>query len=617
MKSNLSKYNFNLGNHMVTAVTEQSINNTVKQFISNTNDVYVVYTLCTFVKHDGGTDIVYFKVDQNTDVVRDLPEAFPEELRKKDLFSELESLNAFIYIDNPDAEEAKAVFEKMYNYYYVDSFFRITTGIPNVMMRDKNKFKSFNPVVLKESIEPSCCEAEYTQLFKEIEIVELLKQRADFIVTIKKQSKDSEDGYWGVTYLSYLNAHSTKFDDLPEEYKNELRNNFDHISDNDISTMFDISKLIFDLSALSCVSQPKIVGVSSSTEINVLASMNDFVETYFANTFSAGYVVTANEKNTKNYLFKPTKYIYTVSKNGNGNDAFRTLNYVLSTDPNRPITPIYYDWDWMQPSEVMTKSGVVVINRDLFFGKFNNEFKENVIPKLRKHFIAILKGDHKTVFDMEYQYKVENDVSKDNGSFSFSELDKTFHYPEYSYQSTSDFISVYVPPCFAATGQLEFDYSFECSSKWGEVEKEGVKYPAILYKTNVKLYADIEYDSGHSKGYIYNHTLNFFLGFAVKNNGNIEIIKQVQDTDNGSDIDISAWSKFASFGGINGLIKDVSDEVTQEISDIVEDFKNNFLTSFSCVSNWVLIGGKTFAFADENFTEFGDFYADVQYTSPK
>lgn len=609
MKSNLSKFELSKGNHLVTALTQEAVNNTMKEHLYMTSDTHNTYMLCAF---DDNGKSVYFSVTKHTDMSL-LPKEFPDELHRSGLYSELDKLNLFAIPSDKEKRtpEQKQAIKNAYDNYWLDSAFQFITGLPSIF--SPLDIKAFDPLNLIASNDPAGCGAVYTQCFKEVTVVEIKEVRRSLAASIQRQSKAGAP--WTIDYKILYSLERTEYNNLPPDVKEELLNHFNTIPESQIGNLFEITQLILDLTTLSRSSAPEIKGISKSTQLNIIAAFEEFIKTNLEEAMVNGYVVAPSEKNTYDYMFKPTKYTFSVTKSPNGDARYKTLNYIMSTTADN-ITPQSYDWEWVNPADPDMKSGVMAINRDIFFNKFNQEFKFSTLRQLRKHFIASMKGDHGVIWDMEYCYEVEDDSSVDNGVFTFSPARNQYEYTNYEYHSKSDFISVYVPPVFAATGQLEFNYSFKCSAKWDKLTVNGVSYPALLYSTEITLYTDINYDSGHSTGNIYHHTINCYIGIGVNEYGKVALYKSVSDIDHGSTLDISGWSSFASFGGINIMVKGLTATVNTWISGVVSSFKNTFAQNFLGYANWVMLGNKSFNFSKEEFSDYGDYCTNVEYVNP-
>ena len=602
--SNLSKFALTKGNHIVTALTQNAVNNTMKEHLYTQSDTYTAYVLST-VGEKG--ESVYFYVEKNTDMTK-LPDDFPTELKRQSLFSELEALGLF-----QTAAEKTEIFKNAYNNYYVENAFQFTTGLPGFFSLEE--IKKFNPVDLIESTDPKKCGAVYTQCFREIVVIELGEKRGKFIVNIQKQSKQRVP--WLIDYHVLFCYRGTEYDRLPKEIKEKLREHFENIPEHQIANLFEIRQLMMDLTTLSRASQPEIKNVNEKTQINIVGAFQRFIQNNLENALVNGYAILPSRKNGYAYMFKPKQYTFSVTKGPHIKDpGYKTLNYIMST-AGEAIVPQDYGWDWVLPSDPHAKSGVMAICRDIFFEKLDGDFKKDIIPKLRRHFIARMEGDGKTVFDMKYCYDMKEDKSADSGSFTFSAKDNQYHYPEYRYRSKSKHITVYVPPIFAATGQLSFDYKFYCTAKWGTMESGGVTYPAIIYEVEIILYTDIDYDSGHSTGNIYHHKLKCSLGISVNAYGKVSLLKSVTDQDLGKTLDISGWSQFASFGAINSMVKGITGDVENCILQVVNTMKNEFANSYLGYANWVMLGSKSFTFSNEEFSKYGDFCTNVKYVNPE
>lgn len=213
-----------------------------------------------------------------------------------------------------------------------------------------------------------------------------------------------------------------------------------------------------------------------------------------------------------------------------------------------------------------------------------------------------------------YCYRYESDTSSDQSNFTYKEdnNDKRFEWSGYGYSSKSNIASCWIPPIFAATGQLEFQYSVGCTARTSTTLNDGVMYPCLSYETRIKLWADIVYDSGHSKGTVFDQTLNANIGFQIDAYGNITIIKQA-DKKHTLTMDRSGWAEFASFGGVDDCIDGISDNCVGWVEGSVNQIKDHFLHNFLFTTNWVMPGKKTFSFKNECFSADADFCSGIVY----
>lgn len=605
MKSNLSKFNINDGNHIVAALTQEAINSSMKEklyFDMKEHTSYVLYTV------DKNNKSVYYTINKDTNVEK-LPAAFPKELRRKSLYSELESLNLFSIPSDKRTDEQNAILEKAYDEYYLYNAFRFTEGLP--MGFAGFDLQKFNPLELIESTDPKNCGAIYTQCFSEVVILEIKEFRRKISVNIIRQS-DSPNP-WFIKYKILYNLKSTSYNNLPDEVKEELKNHF-AVSEKNIDTMFEIGQLMLDLTTLSRSSEPDIRGIEKDSYNNVRNAFEEFIKDNLQDVLVHGYVSKPSASNYINYIVRPTGYTFSVTKSPVNDPRYRTLNYIMSAQGGS-IEPNHYDWEWVSPNDPDKKSGVMAISRAIFFEKINAIFKRGVIGSLRKHIIAKIP-ECSAVWDLKYEYEIKDDNSADNNVFTYDESQKKYIYPRYSYESESDCRCVYVPPIFAATAQLKFHYWFDGSVGWDFITgNKGVRYPAIVYTVDLTLYTDIMYDSGHSTGNIINDKIKCFLGIGIDEYGRIQFHKGVQEIRSCGNIDISGWSQFASFGAINGMIKNLETEMINMIERITGDYKQHFLEEFKCDTNWVMLGNRTFTFSGEEFSDYGDFCTKVKYTN--
>lgn len=606
MESNLSKFEKETGNHLVTALSQESVNNAMKTALYSENqEPYHAYVLSTM---DETGKTIYFNLNKNTSC-DDLPAEFPESVPRTGLFEQIESFHLF---DIPSEKEDRtaedeSALEQLYSVYYMDSAYEFINGIPSIFT--PQEMKDFEPVDLVESSDPRNCGAVYSQCFNEISVVEFKMDRRNFVVNIQKQSQGSEA--WMIGFKVLFNYKSSEYDQLPEVLRENLNKHFEEIPEKDIPNLFEIAQLTMDLKNLSQSSNFEIKGLNTDTQLNMETAFREYVKCELQEMPMDGYVVTPTSKNTYDYIFKPTKYTYSVTGRQFENEKIKTLNYIMSTT-NADIQPKEYDWDWITPQETEQKSGVMVVARDIFFEKFNQEFKSRMIPILRKEVIAKVE-DNKLFFDKpDMEYEIKNDTSKDNGQFSFGN-DGYYEYPKYCQNSISEKGIEIFPPM---TIKLEFDYSFSCNAKWGTMSKDGVTYPAVIHTTEIILYSDIFCDAGHSTGNICHRVVECRTGISVDEYGKIYLIKSYENTDKGKTFDVNDWSKVASLNVIDKMVNELVTDVNEWIDSMTKEFTDEFAKNFLGYANWVMLGDKTFTFIDEQFSQYGDFSTGVNYVNP-
>ncbi len=627
MKTNLAKFDYiidangkkiNLNNHMVTSVSQYSINQAMKEYLNKNVVKLCAFTLCVI---DDQNKSVYFQLYPNTDVST-MPTAFPDELRKqKNLYTKLSELNLFDIpaVETDRTPKENGYIEEAYNDYYLCSGYRFQSGLPSSY--DEDEKLAFRPLDLNPSNDPTTAGVLYTQSFKDFQIIELKENRRKLIFS-KTSQADFKDP-WMYQYTIKFSLNDVEFKKLSEEVKQQVRNHF-KLEDSQIASLFTMAQLKLDLLTLAVSSVPKIQGIQEETQANLKVILDKYIQQDMADAFAIGHIIVPKES-CKDYFFMPKRYTFSVSDaieyNGKKDEDMKMLNYVISFDDADPI-PQLYNWEWINPQYKLVQSGVMAINRDKIFERFNEEFRGGVLGGLRKTVTATMEGNHKGLWDVKWVYKFGSDSSIDTNRFLFDEEKGLYKYVSCgegektegtrSYSHAGK-ISFYIPPTAAGTADFTLEYTMKSTSHWGHVIKDEKTYPAIVFTVDVVAWTDIVYDSGHSKGNVYNHTIKCYVGFDVDGLGNVTLIKVVENIDNGSNIDKSDWAMFASFGGIGDVVDGISGTINGWVNNSVDTFKNKFLCDFKHNAAWIMPGYKTFSFKNESFSENGDFCVEVTY----
>lgn len=597
MYSNLAQFDYKKGNHMVLAVSEESVNTTLKQKLNMEGEAYN----CYIISNISGGEVVYFEINKNTDM-HNLPAGFPVELKNKDLFSIFEE--ADLFSRNYSNEDDKKIIEKLYDAYYLEKAYQFIPGIPTQF--SMGDLKRYQPIKLIASTDPSNCGCEFTQYFEDVIILEVTEKRDVCSVGCIKQS-DCENP-WGVVYKVLFQYKREEFDKLPLQVQNNIKYHFEDVDEAEIENIFDISQLILDFTTLSQVETPKITGVTEESEIMVVNAINKYVEHEYSYVTSDDYLVIPNKNNDYNYLFKPCEYTYSVTKDTNN---LKTLNYIMTTSHDDKITPQLYEWEWLSDDDLKEETGVMSINRETVFDIFNNEFKDKVLPKLWKRFVATMEDNSKICDKPDFDYYIE-DSKKSGGDFEYK--DKKYIYPKLEERSESE-LKYEIFPIYTAKHAMT--YTVDCSCYWQDVTIANNKYPGIVYKTTVKLYEDLTVDSGTTSGYVYDADVYCEIGISIDGQGKIELKRNARIDDRGESMgDTNFWSKLFSLGVADDAIKDAVSDLQEMTKGVVSDFEETFLSGKIGYASWVLPGGKTFTFKNQEFCDEGDFVIGTRYVEP-
>jgi hypothetical protein len=137
---------------------------------------------------------------------------------------------------------------------------------------------------------------------------------------------------------------------------------------------FSVQQLFFDLDNAALESIPQISGIQPGTAI-YSALQEVFLGAYFNNMKQAGqpvlnYSISQNSSNVTP-TFMLTDMNFEVSPYNNAGDAdLITLNYLCAVDGNTLPPSLAFSWNWIEAGEDSSFDGVIAINRNSFTNYF-------------------------------------------------------------------------------------------------------------------------------------------------------------------------------------------------------------------------------------------------------
>lgn len=644
MNSNLSSIDKKYQNDMVVCVTEQSLNETFRRKLDVRSLTLNVYVFSYF---DANGNLVYFQLDTEMDkeAMPELPEKLKEainnanqptdgenqttDITSRYLLETLEKLCLFGGYDESGKKTNKDKAETAYSKYFLDKAYHFES--PDVDDLDGIKIidlKSAGTTADK-------CSAIYTQCFKEVEIIEVYENRG---LHVNSYSQKQLNERWKVLYESSLYFQELCTDDVAAEIRSQIEENF-KITEQNIDDIFEISRLIMDLSTLYIKHSFDISGLTEECRVWLTNALNRYVSIYLRCTSAINstgtrgtdigletdeYMLTSKSQESKetcDYLFKPTKYCYSVSENNNNtNDGVKTLNYVLSTQSEYgSFRPENYKWNWITQAEAKEQSGVVSVSRDIIFEKFNSKFKDELLCLLRKKITPHLWEDSHFCEKVNINFNVEDDKSEDKSQFEIQISDESFKYiyPEYAvfgYDRWGEAVIILpiITKCWSK-------YSFSAISYMGTCNDNGVDYPAIIFEIPVKCSVKVEVNRAtESTDYsnlqdVYDCVIKCSLGIKVDDCGKIEIVKKYERNEKQlNELELDAWGKISTLGTHSDIPGEIQEKMSRQVEDFINCFEDKFANEVFGTVGW-MIGKKTFTYKDEQFSKTGDFMVKINY----
>lgn len=404
------------------------------------------------------------------------------------------------------------------------------------------------------------------------------------------QQKDKPWTFRAKVDMTMVKVGKEGFGSLPPDVQRKIKN----IS----SSAFSVQQLLFDLNnAALAATQPEIAGVPK--EANTMLQ-ETFLGSYFKQMRKDGNpllacVVTEDPPsqptltltdfnfNVCPYMDKEGKPVEDPTED---QKAAATLNYLCAADGVDLPPPVPFTWNWVDTSELNDHHGIIAINRN----SFSKYIETNIEPYIRQNCIeAIPIVTYEPPIEVSYGHKIKY-------------LDPSAKLDFVRHETGSTVLS--------------FNWNKDHSdSTWGELYRMemGVTYSLdveftgkrIVLKQNMKFRLKINKDTAWADANVINKTITDVSTLGVDDEGKAtaeKVSTPKDDSETGSINDISSW-----FTGFNTLMSQVKSSVLPAVSVAFGEIP------VSIVSDYVFPGGRTFVLKDVRFSSHQDLLASSTY----
>ncbi len=571
--SNLNNLQF--GYDMVVSVTQESVNATMKEFLS---------------KYDG-TEFVQSYVYNP-----DAPKGQDPNMKKD--FNELKKdlgFDPFTIPNGADLQDPKVkkLLEEKFTF-----AFKAEIGLPDfpldlipdtVVFNKEGSYVTYNMVC---------------KVFQVINLEASLYGDATFINLSQAEATEP----WRFQFTVDLDIQSDNvnnhFHKLPEAAQKKIK----ELGED----MFSIQQLLLDLNSAGLAEQPKIEGLDpSSTAYVKLTSV--FVNEYFTHLSQEGGVLLGfTVKASKNFPDEtsiiPTDLNFEISAFKTAGIAttdydLYTLNYLVMSKGNHMPAPVPFTWNWIDKAEEKDYHGTMTIKKGTFIAFLNDLLS----PTLSELCIKPNVSFHVNCAEVKVKYGYECD----HGHHSYNVVnDGTSHALTFSYnKSDKDDDNQYC---------VTWDNWGNFSVKYTGTSNVYLENAAIRIVSTAKAHVHLNIDAGVTSGDFAKYKTEVIYNISIDEEGRM-IVKEdpPKFTDNSEKPDPSGWSKFITLGQINSLIDSIQDSLKDWMKDILTGNSDDIQKMLNGSSTWVYPGGKTFLFKDLYFSDHQDLVAHVVYTDPE
>ena len=433
---------------------------------------------------------------------------------------------------------------------------------------------------------------------------------------------------WIFGYQVNLSLASEKFNNLPVDLQDELKNNHQEITDFDSD--FSIQELILNLEKATFLYGPKDIPES---DYSVIKSI--YLDSYIRKLLEAGGIggnvfgyslkkkkeqsIESNDNSEENVI-EPTDYDYFMSEfsEPNRHDLY-TLNYLVVCDNKTlPKEKKPFPWDWVDKSSSVY--AVMAISR----GKIFDLMKKMFNPLLNR--LTLYPTAHCEI-DWLKNRSFSYGMHADHINASYTEAttpqgENELYYGGYERSAESSDKNMW-----GTKVHIKITYSLESQINMSDDD--------IICSTNVVSRLTLD-DCGDSyDGNAYNHTLICKVKLSVNEDGFIHFTASpIEDKDNEnnsvksitSSIDdsqiktvpnIQSLSKAIIGNDFDSKVKHIRNFISDHINNSINMYKREAFTDINNVNNWILPTNKSFFSKDIKFSNYKDLTVSLTYSEPK
>ncbi|MGC2087570.1 MAG: hypothetical protein WA702_29880 [Bradyrhizobium sp.] len=399
---------------------------------------------------------------------------------------------------------------------------------------------------------------------------------------------------------------------------NELRHS--------VQNAFTIQKLFLDLSTAILESSPRIEGIPEGWPVWSLISQL-FLGAYFGKLQQKGdpvlsYSFTVHApRPTTLQLGAVSRECSPLLLNGQkiNNPSPAQLNATelvyVGTQSTTVPTPVPFAWNWVELGEVNAVSGVQAVRRDVFFNYFSNLINpETAALCISTHVEMHHSGENFTISYSSGQssspqpFRVISPIGQP-GSDGFTDVLSLSFANNSSDDSTSSTHLVSI------SGDYNYDMTGRVAVKGNQIR---IQIHATVYMEFRHHEVGVGYTDLPGRNY-YDKTLTVLYTLGVDQNGALQVTEThgTQDTS-------AAWAydpggilgKFGFENKLRDAVTDVENKLAARIDSAFTTYVGQMTATINGYRAWVFPGNDAFTFKNLGFSSGSDLTAQLTYVNP-
>lgn len=387
----------------------------------------------------------------------------------------------------------------------------------------------------------------------------------------------------------YFNKHPQQ----KEALRNQLRN---------LSGAFSLQQLLFDLDSAAIQTMPTIEGVPKGSNADIVLTKY-FLDLYFRSVKEHGEPLlsvhaVANAPDGSSLRLTGMEREVGQFVDGNGvvvSNPTReqkqavTLDYLCAANNHHLPGAASFDWNWVEPADIVNESGVIAINRNTLA----TYYKNRLIPHVRNSCLkAYTHTSVEAMGDMSIKWNLTPGQTPQTAKINPSGSEVLV----ISYKS----ISNSGDQSLGTYGAFNIHTSYSCKVYFSDNK--------ITIVQNLIIYLKVRWDQTSSSGNIVDKTITDTYTLSVGQNGQLQTKVNSSTQDNSQDIDLSGFVNF--FVDLNDIVDKVKGYANKVVATNFQDIPA------ADIQNFVFPGAKVFTYKDVQFSEHQDLVTPITYVTP-
>lgn len=288
-----------------------------------------------------------------------------------------------------------------------------------------------------------------------------------------------------------------------------------------------------------------------------------------------------------------------------------TMVYLGSQTISAPV-PVPFKWNWVEVNELTEISGVQAVRKDVFFNYFNGLLNTSIAPlSIDTNVSMTHSGEDFTISYSRQQSSapaafklVTNLGSPENDGFI------TVSRVDYNHNSSDDSEDALHTCTISGDYNYTLQGSIAVKGNQIRVQIRSQVYMHFKHREVVATYTDFD-----GKNY-YDKTKTFVYTMFVATDGTLKVTSVSSTDDQSANFDFDAKGILGTFHCVDS-IRDGCQDAQNDIDDALDtDFGQYFAgvqDTINGYKGWVFPGNDAFTFKQITFSDFGDLTAQLTY----